>query len=139
MASKFDVNEFVTSFEDSPSETKFNTLKRTVLFDLAKHYNISVLACMKKADLKAVLTEYFVDESMLETQTTGTSQYSEKAAIKLKELELQIQIEQRKKAELGLAKLKQPHPKAFDPVNIFVYLHVFRTKKFINILVSLKK
>ena len=76
---------------------------------------------MKKADLKTVLTELFVDEGMLETQTIGTSQYSKEAAVKLKELELQIQIEQRKKAEveLGLAKLKQQisqtQSKAFDP------------------------
>lgn len=120
MASKFDINEFVESFEASPSEIKLNALKRTELFDLAKHYSVSVMASMKKADVKAVLVEFFVDECMLEIETTGISQYSEEAAIKLKELELQIQVEQRKKAEveLELVKSKQPtqtQSTVFDP------------------------
>ena len=119
MASKFNISGFVAGFEASPSETKLNALKRTELFDLAKHYNVSVLASMKKADLKAVLVEFFADEGLLEPETTGHSQYSEEVAIRLKELELETQIEQGKKAEveLGLAKLKQSpsHTPAFDP------------------------
>ena len=119
MASKVDISKFVASFEASPSETKLSTLKRTELFNLAKHYNVSVLASMKKADLKAVLVEFFVDEGILEPQPAKPSNLSEEAAIKLKELELEIQIEQRKRAEveLGLAKLKQStlHNPLFDP------------------------
>ena len=120
MAGKFDVEEFVAFFEASPSESKLNALKRADLFDLAKYYNVSVIASMRKADLKAVLLEFFVDEGILEPQTVDQSQFSEEAAIRLKELELQIQIEQRKKAEveLGLAKLMKPTPQTnpiFDP------------------------
>ena len=119
MANKFNLSEFAANFEASPSETKLNTLKRTELFDLAKHYNVSVLASMKKADVKTVLMEFFVDEGLLEPQTVGSNSFSEEAAIRLKELELEIQIEQRKRAEveLGLAKLKQstPYNVAFDP------------------------
>ena len=82
---------------------------------------VSVLSSMRKADLKAILVEFFVDEGVLESQVPGPSHYSEEAAVRLKELELQIQIEQRTKAEveLGLAKLKQAttqkHTTAFDP------------------------
>ena len=59
MASAFDVVDFVQDFESNPSKTKLNVLKRSELFDVAKYYKVSVTAGMRKADLRAVLTEFF--------------------------------------------------------------------------------
>ena len=60
MAAKFDLEEFVGEFEEKPSETKLDSLKRTELFEIAKYYDVAVTNSMKKADLKAILVEFFV-------------------------------------------------------------------------------
>ena len=87
MSSKFDICNFISDFEISPSEHKVGSLKRSELFEVAKYYDVSVLTSMKKADLRAVLVEFFVDEGMIEmpTQKAG-SEYTQEAVIRLKEL-----------------------------------------------------
>ena len=59
MAAKFDIGEFVADFEENPSEEKIFSLKRTELFDFAIYYKISVMASMKKADLRAVIISFY--------------------------------------------------------------------------------
>ena len=63
----FNITDFFTDFEKSPVESKLNALKRSQFFDLAKYYEVSVMSSMKKADLKAVLVEFFVDEGLLKS------------------------------------------------------------------------
>ena len=105
---KFEIDEFITEFEATPSEAKINSLRRADLFEVAKYYQVSVTSSMRKCDLRDVLLEFFVEEDLLEVPEVKSPQ-SEAAAIKLKELELLIQREQRQKveAELELARLRQ--------------------------------
>ena len=96
-------------------------MKRSQLFDVAKYYKVSVTAGMRKTDLRAVLTEFFVDEELLKTTSVGTIYHSEETAVKLKELELQIQIEQRQKveAEVELARLRQNQSETLSQTSRF--------------------
>ena len=82
---------------------------------------MSVTAGMRKTDLRAVLTEFFVDEELLKTTSVGTIYHSEETAVKLKELELQIQIEQRQKveAEVELARLRQNQSETLSQTSRF--------------------
>ena len=114
MAEKFSIQDFVADFEESPSEDKVFGLKRAELFEVAKHYKISVAASMKKADLRAVILEHLVEveileESMVEEKQVEGYGHSVEAAIKLKQLELEIQLVASKKLdkELELFQLKQ--------------------------------
>ena len=56
------MSDFVANFEASPSESNLNALKHIEFFELAKLYSVPALSGMKKADLKAVLVEFVVDE-----------------------------------------------------------------------------
>ena len=115
MASKLNVEGFVSDFEAKPSESKLDKLKRSELFEVAKYYNVSVVSSMKKADLKAVLVEFFIDEEFLKepveklATSSVISNYCEETVIKLKELELQ-----KVQAELEIAKLKYAQPEAWS-------------------------
>ena len=111
MASAFDLNNFVDILENFPSSGILDGLKRSDMFEVAKHYKITVTNSMKKADLKSVLFEYFVDEGMLDEDvkdaTEGLPEPTTDSALKLKELELEIEREKRMKveAELELARI----------------------------------
>ena len=143
MAEKFSIQDFVADFEESPSEDKVFGLKRAELFEVAKHYKISVAASMKKADLRAVILEHLVEveileESMVEKKQVEGYGHSVEAAIKLKQLELEIQLVASKKLdkELELFQLKQ-HSKSneqsisakkFDPTKFIRLVPPFKEK-----------
>ena len=135
MASKFAIEEFVEKFEEEPSVDLLSRLKRSELFEVAKRYKISVSTAMKKADLKTVVIEYFIDEGILEEVEEDQSKVESEIAIRQKELDLEIAIQQAKKAEYDLQlahMVKVPgdqvvQPK-FDPTKYIKLVPPFQEK-----------
>ena len=54
----------VSAFASSPSVEKLNSLKKSELIQVAKHYGIEVNVKARKDAIKILIIEYFVDENV---------------------------------------------------------------------------
>ena len=129
----FELGKFVNDFEVKPTIEQVHNLKKTELLEVCKHYEINAKVSMKKAEVKQMLVEYFVDENVLpdsvlesvKVQTTDVELRKlelehdmrlKEIALKEKAIEAELKI---KEHELELEKIKlsqpqQPTSRDFD-------------------------
>ena len=105
MASDFE--KFVTDFENEPSVAKLDCLKKSDLLQTCKHYNIDVKSSMKKAEIRNIALEYFIDENVLpESDREKLEKKPKDTDLEIKKIEYECQLMKLKEKEIE-AKMKE--------------------------------
>ncbi|XP_033098555.1 CUB and sushi domain-containing protein 3-like [Anneissia japonica] len=100
------VQEILKLLEEEPSEDLLNKLTKSNLFEVAQHYNFEVRSAVRKAEIKRLVVEHLVDESVLpDIFMTYLPEVLPVVSPEIRKLELQLKLEQERR-KLERDKLK---------------------------------
>ena len=113
----FKVEAFVSKFEQSPSITLIESLRKQELIEVATHYGLSPSVSMRKPEIRQIVLNYCFQEGILTLQKISSESKGDVLELKrleleMKRLELEDQKEQRahelalKENELRLKQLE---------------------------------
>ena len=96
-----DIGKLVLDFESQPSVAKLDCLKKTQLLEFCKHYKIEVKTSFRKAEIRNILLEFFIDENLLsETDRDKVQTVPMDKDLEMKKLEYECQLMKLKEKEI---------------------------------------
>lgn len=92
MKMEFDLKTFLDNLSSNPVVEAVNRLKKSELVEVSQHYHLDVKTAMKKAEIRQILVEHFVDENILPESVLETESDVQTGNVELGKLQLEYEM-----------------------------------------------